>query len=113
MRKTRETGDVPPIKKKVRAQGSEVVSSRIRAIGNSRGVILSSQLIEKAGIPPDGPIDIHADKGMIVITASEKVSRVNTDLGTWDKQFKKAIRDGNKPEGDLWEGIANAFDQQE
>jgi hypothetical protein len=113
MQKTRTIAKAPPKKKTVRVQGSGVVLSRIRAIGNSRGVILNSQLIDQAGISPDGPIEIRAGKGMIVITASKNASRINTDLGTWDTQFKKAIRERNKPEGDLWEGMGNVFDQQE
>ena len=113
MQKTRSIVKRATKKKAVGVQDSGVVSSRIRAIGNSRGVILSNQLIDKAGIPPDGAIDIRADKGMIVITASKVVSRINTDLGSWDKEFKKAIRAGNKPERDMWGAIGNGFDQQE
>src|SRR5215469_7859025 len=103
MRKTQSTAKRAPGRKTAMGRDSGVVSSRIRAIGNSRGVILSNQLIDKAGISPDGPIDIRAEKGMIVITASKKVSRVNTDLGSWDNQFKVTMREGNNPDRDLWE----------
>jgi hypothetical protein len=95
-----------------KTSAARVVKSRIRAIGNSRGVILSTEMIDHAGISPNADIIIRAFKGMISIVESKKVSRVNTNLKTWDKQFKQAIRTGGKPEGDLWEGMANAFDEE-
>ena len=116
MQKTRSTvarpkGSAPAKGKK--AAPAEMVSSRIRAIGNSRGVILSNQLIDRAGISPDADIVISAFKGMITIIEAKKTSQVNTDLSTWDEAFKKANRAGKKPEGDLWEGIGNTFDAEE
>jgi hypothetical protein len=69
-------------------------------------------MIDEAGISPNADIIIQASRGMITIIESKKVSHVNTNLKTWDKQFKQAIRVGGKPEGDLWEGIGNAFDEE-
>ncbi len=87
-------------------------TSRIRAIGNSKGVILNSQIIETAGFSQDADIVIQAGDGVIVIV-QVKETGVNTDLSTWDKQFKAAIKRGVKPEGNLFEGIANEFDLKE
>jgi hypothetical protein len=77
-----------PNKKNVgRKAGDREVSyaSKIRAIGNSRGVIYIMEA---------------------------KANDVNTDLATWDKQFKAAIKKGAKPEEDLFEGLSNEFDKK-
>jgi len=87
-------------------------TSRIRAIGNSKGVILNNQLIESAGLNQDIDILIMAADGIIAIIQI-KDAGVNTDISTWDKQFKNAIKRGAKPEGDLFEGMKNDFDEKE
>jgi hypothetical protein len=87
-------------------------TSRIRAIGNSKGVILNNQLIESAGLSPEMDILIVAAEGKITIMQI-KDTGVNTDISTWDKQFKNAIKKGAKPEGDLFEGMKNDFDEKE
>lgn len=86
--------------------------SRIRPIGNSKGIILNNQLLEAAGLKPDVDIVMQAMNGVITIMQTKEL-RVNTDLSTWDKQFKVAIKRGAKPEGDLFEGIENEFDTKE
>jgi antitoxin component of MazEF toxin-antitoxin module len=87
-------------------------TSRIRAIGNSKGVILNNQLMESAKLNPDVKIIVQAKEGIITIEqAREKV--INTDLSTWDKQFKSAIKRGAKPESNLLEGLENDFDSKE
>ena len=43
------------------------ITSRLRAIGNSRGVILNSQLIEAAGLNAEADIVIQANEGVITI----------------------------------------------
>lgn len=88
------------------------VTSRLRAIGNSRGVILNSQLIEAARLNDEADIVIKANDGVITIIQL-KGSEVNTDLSTWDKQFKAAMKKGAKPDDDLFEGMANDFDSKE
>lgn len=87
-------------------------TSRIRAIGNSKGVILNSRLLDIAGLSPETDILIQAGRGMITIEPV-KETVVNTDLSTWDKQFKTAIKNGAKPDPDLFEGIKNDFDTSE
>jgi antitoxin component of MazEF toxin-antitoxin module len=54
------------------------VSSRLRRIGNSRGVILSNRLIEEAGIAPDAELVLKAVEGVIIIAEAKKPSRVLT-----------------------------------
>jgi len=87
-------------------------TSRIRAIGNSKGVILNNQLIEAAGISQDADIIINAGAGIIYIVEA-KAPGINTDLSTWDKQFKAAIKKGATPEKDMFEGLENEFDKKE
>lgn len=88
-----------------------VTRSKIRSIGNSKGVILNNQLIGAAGLNPEADIIIQAGDGIITI-AQVKLSAVNTDLNTWDKQFKEAIKKGARPDKDLFEGMANDFDKE-
>jgi antitoxin component of MazEF toxin-antitoxin module len=87
-------------------------TTKIRAIGNSKGVILNNQLLDIAGFLADQDILIRAINGQLTI---EPVKRyvVNTDLSTWDKQFKAAIKAGDIPEGDMFEGMENEFDKTE
>ena len=93
-------------------QESAALTTRIRPIGNSRGVILNNQLIEKAGLDPNLDIVIQAANGAIVIV-QVKDHGINTDLTTWDQQFKAAIKKGEKPEQDLFEGMENDFDSKD
>jgi antitoxin component of MazEF toxin-antitoxin module len=89
------------------------VSSRIRAIGNSKGVILSNRVIREAGISPDADLIIQVIDGVILIAEAKSAGRVNTDLPSWDEHYKNAIKNGNKPEPDEWEGMQNRFDEEE
>lgn len=86
-------------------------TSRIRSVGNSKGVILNSTLIKLAGLDTDADIMMEAREG--IITIAQAKPKVNRDLRTWDAQFKRAIETGEKPEGDLFEGLANEFDKTE
>ena len=56
-------------------------------------------------------IIIRANKGKIIIEA--KKEEVNTNLSSWDKQFKQAIKAGSKPEKDFFDGMENEFDKKE
>jgi antitoxin component of MazEF toxin-antitoxin module len=87
-------------------------SSKIRPIGNSKGVILNNQLIKAAGMSEDADIIIKAGNGVIIIMDT-KFSSINEDLSTWDAQFKQAIKQGKKPEKDMFEGTGNEFDKTE
>ena len=87
-------------------------TSRIRAIGNSKGVIINNQLIEAAGLNSAMDVVINAASGVIYIM-QVKEKNLNTDLSTWDQQFKTAIKKEAKPEKDLFEGLENDFDTKE
>jgi hypothetical protein len=92
-------------------QASYAVRSSFRSVGNSKGVIISSKLIEASGIAGNDLI-IEAAKGIIAIREMKKTD-VNTDLSSWDKQFKLAMKNGAKSESDLLEGLKNDFDEKE
>jgi hypothetical protein len=49
---------------------------------------------------------------VIVIAESRETININTDISTWDEQFKKAIKKGIKPETDVWDGMQNQFDEE-
>ncbi len=112
---------MPPIRKQNKTsvashavvdEPSVSYTSSLRAIGNSKGVILNRQAIEMATLNPDIDIVIHAAEGVITIVQFKETS-INTDLSTWDKQFKAAMKKGAKHEGDLFEGLKNDFDIKE
>jgi hypothetical protein len=103
------------IKKTIPVVGEPAVEYAIRtsfrAVGNSKGLIISSKLIEASGITGNDLI-IEAAKGIIAIRAFNTTD-VNSDLSTWDNQFKAALQNGDTMEGDLFEGIKNEFDDEE
>src|SRR5690349_13021066 len=68
-------------------------TSKIRAVGNSNGVILNNTIMEITGLSFDTDIIIHAEKDIITIKKAE-LNEINTDLSTWDKHFKQAIKRG-------------------
>jgi hypothetical protein len=44
---------------------------------------------------------------------AENNLKINTKLSTWEAQLKRAIRNGDKPETDLFEAMENTFDKEE
>jgi hypothetical protein len=89
-----------------------VYSSRLRDIGNSKGLILNSKAIKIAGLDAGADILVQAGKGIITII-QENQGNLNTNLSTWDKQFKSMIRSGAGPEPDIFNGMKNDFDENE
>ena len=87
------------------------VRTSFRSVGNSKGLIISSKLIEASGISGNDLI-IEAANGIIAIRAVNS-SDVNSDLSTWDKQFKTALKSDDKVEGDLFDELKNEFDEEE
>jgi hypothetical protein len=112
MATTRKKYKTTPAARAVVEEPAVSYTSSLRAIGNSKGVILNSHVIEMAGLNPDIDIVIRAAQGVITIVQSRETG-INTDLSTWDKQFKAAVKNGAEPEGDLFEGLENDFDKKE
>lgn len=52
-------------------QGVEPVreTRKLRKTGNSYGVTLSRKTLDVAGLSPDTPVVVHAEKGRVVISA--------------------------------------------
>lgn len=116
--KNKSTGKGRPGNKKKVLQLPEnihVVSiqTRIRPVGNSRGIILSSQLLQKAGLSEDADIILSAQEGQIIIMELKLPKEVNTDLSSWEKQYREAMRKGHKPENSLFDEVSNDFDKNE
>jgi len=87
------------------------VRSVFRDIGNSKGVIISKKMMDIAGIQNNNVV-IEACRGEIRIRPIDE-KRVNTDLSSWGKQFKDALKAGQEPDADLFNGMQNKFDEEE
>lgn len=95
------------------ADKANSVFTRIRRIGNSKGILLSNSIINKLGVEENEEVIIKAEKGAIIITPAKNKRKINTDLSTWDAHFKAAIKNGDKPEADMFGGMQNKFDKEE
>lgn len=89
------------------------VRGRIRKIGNSKGILLSNSMIKALGIADDAEVIVTSEKGRIIIKPAENKRKINTDLSTWEAQFKAAIKNGDTSEKDFFEGMENKFDEEE
>ena len=87
------------------------VRSVFRDIGNSKGVIISKKMMDIAGIQ-NNTVVIEASRGEIRIRPIDE-KLVNTDLSSWGKQFKDALKAGQLPDEDLFNGMKNKFDEEE
>jgi antitoxin MazE len=76
----------------------------IRKIGNSQGVLLPKSMLQQAGIGET--VDVEITDGALILRAVKKHPRDG-----WDAAFDKAVKAGDQPEGDLFEGVQNGFDQ--
>jgi antitoxin component of MazEF toxin-antitoxin module len=93
-----------------------VMRTTLRKIGNSRGVILTKEIIDKLKIVDGQEIELTLnDRSTIILkpTKNKKKKRpsLNLDLSTWENQFKTAIKKGEVPENDVFEGMSNKFDK--
>lgn len=87
------------------------IRSVFRDIGNSKGVIISKKMIDVAGIHTNNVI-VEAIKGEIRIRPVDEKT-VNTNLSSWGKQFKDALKSGQVPDADFFDGMKNKFDEKE
>lgn len=96
---------------KANAAAQFQVRSVFRDIGNSKGVIISRKMMDIAGIQNNNVV-IEAIKGEIRIRPIDE-KQVNTDLSSWGKQFNDALKAGQLPDEDLFNGMKNKFDEEE
>ncbi len=87
--------------------------ARIRPFGNSNGIILSNKILEAAGLQENADVIITVDNNHTIIIQAKTGVTVNTNLNSWDAGFKDAIKKGREPESDLFNGLANEFEQHE
>ncbi|MGM9510563.1 AbrB/MazE/SpoVT family DNA-binding domain-containing protein [Larkinella sp. GY13] len=78
----------------------------IRKIGNSQGILLPRTVLQQAGI--EGAVDIEIVEGALILRAVKKHPRDG-----WEQAFDEAIKAGDQPESDLFDGTPNQFDQTE
>lgn len=78
----------------------------LRKIGNSNGVLIPKPMLATCGITDEVDMEVLGDT--IMMRSTKKHPRDG-----WDEAFKKAIADGDKPEGDMFEGIKNTFDDRD
>ena len=101
----------PVLPNKSEPKAEMEVRSVFRDIGNSKGVIISRKMMDIAGIQNNNVV-IEASRGEIRIRPIDE-KLVNTDLSSWGKQFKDALKAGQLPDGDLFNGMKNKFDEEE
>lgn len=89
------------------------VFARIRNIGNSKGILLSKTIIKKLGFEDNAEVMVTVEKGRIIIAPWENKRKINIDLSSWEAQFRDAIKKGDKPQTDMFEGMENKFDKEE
>ena len=77
-----------------------------KKIGNSTGVIISKTLLEGCEIGDE--IEVNKIEDMVLLNPLKRRPRQG-----WDKAFKTAMKKGDIPEGDLFEGMENNFDKDE
>ncbi len=77
----------------------------IRKIGNSSGILLPKAMLQACGITTE--VEIEVQDKMILL---RPVQPARTG---WEAAFAAAVANGDEPEGDLFEGIPNQFDQAE
>ncbi|MDZ7898543.1 MAG: AbrB/MazE/SpoVT family DNA-binding domain-containing protein [Arcicella sp.] len=75
----------------------------LRKIGNSNGVLIPKAMLSTCGIIDEVEMEVLGDS--IVMRSTKKHPRDG-----WDEAFKQAIANGDKPEGDMFEGMKNTFD---
>ena len=77
----------------------------IRKIGNSSGILLPKSMLLACGITTEVEIEVQ-DKTILL-------RPVPLARAGWEAEFLAAIAGGHEPEGDLFEGMANQFDETE
>lgn len=84
---------------------TSIMTVHLIDIGNSKGVMLPKNLIEKYGL--DNELEIKPmDNGIFI--SKKKNAREG-----WNEQIKKAIASGDKPEKDELENINSDWDNVE
>lgn len=82
------------------------MKTRLKKIGNSKGITLSKTLLDQYQFEDEVEI-IAQENGLLIMPVKVKPRE------QWDEQFKKAQKEGYTPDNALLEGFKNSFDKQE
>jgi len=82
------------------------MKTRLRKIGNSKGITLSKTLLDQYQFEDE--VEIVAQENGLLIMPAKARSREQ-----WDEQFKAAKKAGHKPDHAMLEGFSNSFDKKE
>ena len=82
------------------------MKTRLKKIGNSKGITLSKTLLEQYQFEDEVEI-VAQENGLLIMPVKVKPRE------QWDEQFKKAKKDGHIPDKALLEGFKNSFDKKE
>lgn len=80
--------------------------TKLRKIGNSKGITLSKSLLDQYQFEDEVEI-VTQEKGLLIMPVKAKPRE------EWEKQFKDANKRGQKPEKTVLGGFANRFDVEE
>ena len=80
--------------------------TKLRKIGNSKGITLSKSLLEQYQFEEEVEI-VTQENGLLIMPVKAKPRE------EWEKQFKAAARQGHKPDKATLEGFTNQFDKGE
>jgi antitoxin MazE len=82
------------------------MKTRLRKIGNSKGITLSKTLLEQYQFEDEVEV-VALENGLLIMPVKVKPRE------QWDEQFKKAKKEGHAPDKALLEGFKNSFDKKE
>lgn len=82
------------------------MKTKLKKIGNSKGITLSKTLLEQYQFEDE--VEIVAQENGLLIMPTKAKSR-----DKWDEQFKAAKKTGFRPDQELLEGFSNSFDKKE
>jgi len=80
--------------------------TKLRKIGNSKGITLSKSLLEQYHFEEEVEI-VTQENGLLIMPVKAKPRE------EWEKQFRMAIKNGQKPDKVMLEGFSNQFDKEE
>ena len=82
------------------------MTTRLKKIGNSKGITLSKTLLEQYQFEDEVEV-IPLNNGLLIMPVKVKPRE------QWEEQFLKAKKEGQIPEKALLEGFKNSFDKNE
>jgi antitoxin MazE len=82
------------------------MKTRLKKIGNSKGITLSKTLLEQYQFEDEVEV-IPQENGLLIMPIKVKPRE------QWNEQFKKAKKEGHAPDSALLEGFKNSFDKKE